>query len=274
MSAIFSKKLHLEYGIAKYVRLNLFSLLCVLCPLFLILLLSACATTSNKEDTITAEARFKLGVSYISKGELTEASIEFQKALKLNRKHKESLHALGFISTRFGKYDEAISYYKQAISIAPDYSEAMNSLGVAYMETEKPDEAVNYFNMALNNPFYTTPEKPYSNIGLVYYRKGDYQGAEEAVKKALVRNPNSPVAIYIQGLLYLKQGDDEAAMKKFTKALTIEPDYLDARWELANVYVRAGEQNKAIEHFKLIAERAENTAIGKEALEYIKLLEK
>lgn len=267
MSGIFQKKLYLK-------PLNLFSLARVMCPVFLVLVLTACATMPNTEDSRTAEAHFKLGVSYISKGELTEASIEFQKALKLNPRHKESIHALGFINTRFGKYDEAISNYKQAISIDPNYSEAMNSLGVAYMETEKTDEAVKYFKMALNNPLYVTPEKPYSNMGLVYYKKGDYQNAEDAVKKALARNPNSPVAIYIQGLLYLKQGDDDAAIKKFTKALTIEPDYVDARWELANAYVRAGEQDKAVEHFKIIAEKAENTAIGKEALEYIKLLEK
>jgi type IV pilus assembly protein PilF len=267
LSGIFFKKMYLE-------PLYLFSLARVISSVFLVLLLTACATTSNKEDTRTAEAHFKLGVSYISKGELTEASIEFQKALNLNPRQKESLDALGFINTRFGKYDEAISYYKQAISIDPNYSEAMNSLGVVYMETEKPDEAVKYFNMALNNPLYATPEKPYSNMGLVYYKKGDYQGAEDTVKKALARNPNSPVAIYIQGLLYLKQGDDEAAIKKFTKALSIEQDYLEARWELAKAYVRSGEQDKAVEHFKIIAEKAENTAIGKEALEYIKLLEK
>lgn len=274
MPGILLKKPYLECRIAKYLRLNLFSLPGVLCPLFLVLLLTACATTPNKEDTITAEAHFKLGVSYISKGELTGASIEFRKALKLNPKQKEAIHALGFINTRFGKYDEAISYYKQAISIDPNYSEAMNSLGVAYMETEKPDDAIKYFNMALNNPLYATPEMPYANIGLVYYKKGDYQGAEDAVKKAIARNPNSPVAIYIQGLLYVKQNEDEAAIKRFIKALTIEPDYLEARWELANAYVRSGEQDKAVEHFKIIAGKAENTAIGKEALEYIKLLEK
>lgn len=267
MSGIFQKKLYLK-------PLHLFSLVRVMSLVFLVLLLTSCATTPNKEDTITAGAHLKLGEAYFSKGELTGASIEFQKALELDPRQKGSLYALGIISTRFGKYDEAISYYKQAISIDPKYSEAMNSLGVAYMETEKPDEAIKYFNMALNNPLYVTPEKPYSNIGLVYYKKGDYQNAEDAVKKALVRNPNSPVAIYIQGLLYLKRGDDDAAIKKFTKALTIEPDYLDARWELANAYVRSGEQDKAVEHFKIIAEKAENTAIGKEALEYIKLLEK
>lgn len=267
MSEIMFNKPQKKARIATHACLSLFSLA-------LVLLLTACATTPNVEDTKTADAHFKLGVSYISKGELTSASIEFQRALKLNPGQKESLHALGFINTRFGKYDEAISYYKQAISIDPNYSEAMNNLGMAYMETEKPDEAVKYFNMALDNPLYATPEKPYSNIGLVYYKKGDYQNAEDAVKKALIRNPNFPVAIYIQGLLYVKQHDDEAAMKRFIKALTITPDYLEARWELANAYVRAGEQDKAVEHFRIIAEKAENTAIGKEALEYIKLLER
>jgi Tfp pilus assembly protein PilF len=234
----------------------------------------ACATTSKKEETITAEAHFKLGVSYLSKGELTEASIEFRKALNLNRKHKESLHALGYVNTRFGKYDEAVSYYKQAIAVDPNYSEAMNSLGVAYTEMDKTDEAVKYFNMALNNPFYTTPEKPYSNIALIYYKKGDYHAAEETVKKAAVRNPNFPVAMYIEGLLLLKEGDEEAAVKKFIKAIAIEPNYLEAHWELANAYVRSGEQDKALEHFRIIAEKAENTDMGKEALDYIRLLDK
>ncbi len=246
----------------------------VLCSLFFVLFFSACATTESPKDPQKAEAFTKLGYAYLKNGQLNEAFIEFQKSIESNPSNKEALYYLGLISTKFNKYDDAISYYNRAISVDPRYSDAKNSLGVAYAELGKWDEAIKQFKDALSNPIYRTPAQAYSNIGYVYYKKGEYSKAEESLEEALLRNPVLIRAFYVLGLVYVEVHDNEAAIEAFGKAIGIMPDYFDAHWELAKAYHRSGESDKALEHFKVVAERDVNLERIKEALEYIEHLQR
>ena len=261
-NSIYLKKLPLA-------RLSSYS---ALCSVLFVLILFSCAT-SPKRGEYEFDTHYKFGLAHASKGELSKAYIEFQKAIKLDPKHKESLNYLGNISARFDKYDEAESYYKRAISVDRNYSEALNNLGVLYLETEDWDEAVKYFEMALNNPVYSTPEMAYSNLGFAYFKKEDYISSQNAINSALLRKPDYSPAIYVQGLIFTKLHDDDAAIKNFLKIISIMPDHLEAHWELANAYVRTGERDKAVEHFKFVADNG-NEEIAKEAFEYIELLDR
>lgn len=244
-------------------RTSLFSVFCIL-------LFYACATTPSVEDVKKAEAHYKLGSSYLAKEQLHKAFIEFQKAIKLNPNDKNSLNALGFISTEFKKYEEAINYYKRAVSADPNFSEAMNNLGATYGRIEEWDEAIKYFKVALKNPLYATPERAYSNMGYAFYKKGDYLNAVDTLKEAIARYPDFPRHFYILGLVYMKLNKNNAAIDEFKKAVDIAPEYIDAHWELANAYLRVGDKKEAVKHFKIVAESG-NDERSKEALRYIDL---
>lgn len=245
---------------------------CALCSALYVLFFTACAITPDIEDVKQSEAHNKLGYSYLNNEQLSEAFIEFQKAIKLNPENKDALNYLGYISARFRRYDEAVSYYKRAISADPDYSDAMNNLGVTFLDMGNWDEAITYFKAALSNPIYATPEKAFSNMGYAYYKKSDYQKAEETLKEALLRNPVFPVANYYLGLVYVKLGDDKAAVEEFKKTLGIMPEYMDAHWELAQAYLRSGGRDDALEHFRIIADKDTDTKRSREALQYIEML--
>jgi len=243
-----------------------------LCALLFIVLMGSCASTSHMEDIRMAEALNKMGSSYLNDGQLNEASIEFQKALSLDPKNKETLNYLGYISTRFKKYDEAISYYKRAISLDPEYADAINNLGVTYTELENWDEAIRQFERALKNPLYRTPARTYSNIGYAYYKKGDFDKAKTSLQDALIRNPVFPRAMYILGLIYRETGDSQSAIEEFKKAIGILPDYTDAHWELARAYFSAGKKAKALKHFQVVFEKDTDRERRREASNYIEQL--
>ena len=249
-------------------RLSTYS---ALCSVLFVLLLFSCAISPANRGEYEFDTHYKFGLAHMSKGDLSKAYIEFQKVIKLDPKHKESLNYLGFISSRFNKYDEAESYYKRAISVDRHYSEALNNLGVLYLETEDWDEAIRYFKMALNNPVYNTPEKAYSNMGFAFLKKEDYISSQDAINSALMRKPDYSFAIYVQGLIFTKLHDDDAAIKNFLEIISIMPDHFEAHWELANAYVRIGDRDKAVEHFKIVADNG-NEKIANEAIEYIELL--
>ncbi len=234
----------------------------------------SCATAPNVEDVNRADTHYKLGVSYLAREQLNEAFVEFQKAIKFNPKNKNSLNALGLISTEFKEYGDAVTYYKRAISIAPDYSEAMNNLGVTYVKMEEWDEAIKYFKMALKNPLYSTPQRAYSNMGYTFYMKGDYHNAMQTLKGAITRYPDFLRPIYFLGLVYIKLGKIETAIEEFKKAVDLAPEYIDAHWELANAYLRIGDEEKAFKHFKVIAESSADNDKREDALKYLELLEK
>ena len=253
------------------IHYSLFTVFCVLCSVLCFLLLS-CATTPDADDIKNAEVRYKIGASYLTEQRLNDASIEFRKAIALNPQDKQSLNYLGLISTEFEKYDEAVSYFNRAIAIDPNYSEAMNNLGVTYTRRHMWDDAVNYFKMALKNPLYATPEMAYSNMGYAFYSKGDYVSAADAMKKSLMRSPESPRANYILGLVHVKLGDDETAIEGFKKAVAAAPDYTDAHWELANAYLRTGDNEKALKHFRIVVKIGGSDERVKEALRQIEAL--
>ncbi|MEK7308934.1 MAG: tetratricopeptide repeat protein [Nitrospirota bacterium] len=257
-------------------RNSKFLIACIACSIFCVLL-SACATAQREEDMKIAETHYKLGISYMEKDQINEAFIEFQKAIKLNPEHKESLNLLGYVSARFKKYDDAIDFYKRAISISSDYSDAMNNLGVAYVELENWDEAIKYSKMALKNPVYATPEKPYLNMGYAYYKKGDYASAIDAINKAALRYPqglpqSNYYLNYILGLIYVKLGKADAAIYELKKAEEIAPGNIDVHWELANAYMSIGDNENAIRHFKAVSESDADKEKSRAALEYIKRL--
>ena len=77
-----------------YMFKRLVPVLCAICSLFMIY---SCASTPDAEDVNKAEAHNKLGFSYLEDGQLNEANLEFQKALALNPKNKETLNYLGYI---------------------------------------------------------------------------------------------------------------------------------------------------------------------------------
>ena len=96
-------------------------IICCLLPVVCLLAFISCATTPNTKDTKRAEAYNKLGVSYLQNDQMTNAYVQFQKALDLNPNNKETLNYLGYINTTYKKYDEAIAQYKKAISIDREY---------------------------------------------------------------------------------------------------------------------------------------------------------
>lgn len=243
-----------------------------ICNLLFILLLFSCASAPKMEDIKKAETLNNLGYAYLNDGRLNEAYVELQKSLALNPDNKETLNYLGYISTLFKKYDQAASYYKRAIALDPDYAEALQNLGVMYADMGLWDEAIKYFKAAVSKPVYGTPAQAYSNMGYAYYKKGDFVNAEKSLKDALLRNPVSPMAMYILGMVYLETNKEKSAVDEFKKAIGIQPDYTDARWELAKIYLRTGQKARALKHFEVVAEKDDDISRRRKALIYIEQL--
>jgi tetratricopeptide (TPR) repeat protein len=83
-------------------------------------------------------------------------------------------------------------------------------------------------------------------------KMGDYQRAEKEFKYAIYLNPRFSKAYYDLGLLYFEKGNYEGAIEQWERILEIDPDFSENYIILANlgmVYKMKEMPDKALKYF-------------------------
>ena len=102
------------------------------------------APVSKKTDSdLRKEANvfFEEGERLQEMGKFKEAAVQYEKAIKVDRKYAEAWSNLGYTLRKRGKFDRAVKAYKKAIKLDPNLAEAHEYLGEAYAEMGKFDLA-------------------------------------------------------------------------------------------------------------------------------------
>lgn len=160
----------------------------------------SCAGVSKKEKEATAH--FKVGVSYLLKGQTQAAYVKFHEAFKLDPDNREIHNALGNVYLQLEDYDNAEKHFLEAADIDDEYSEAYNNLCYVYYREGKYEKAIKRCEKALENPLYSTPDKAFYNMGRSYHRLARYPEAVDAFNNAVKRFPNFFQAYYGLALAY------------------------------------------------------------------------
>ncbi len=201
---------------------------CVLVALTLmpVLLVGACATTSNEEKAQKASAHRQLGLSYLNDNNIQPAFVEFQKALELNPMDKEVLNGIGVIYLmKLEDYPRAIEYFQRALKVDKSFSEASNNLGGAYEKLGKYDDAVSSYKAAIANPLYRNTDRAFNNLGRAYYRIKRYDESMDAYREAAKRNSDFHQPYYGLALCYNALGRYGDAATALKKAVDMDPSY-------------------------------------------------
>jgi len=77
----------------------------------------------------------------------------------------------------------------------------------------------------------------WNDLGVAYSKKGEYDRAIEAFRKALELKPDDHAAWYNLGLAYDMKGEYDRAIEAFRKALELKPDDHDAWYNLGLAYL-------------------------------------
>jgi tetratricopeptide (TPR) repeat protein len=97
----------------------------------------------------SAEAQNNLGAALLVRGEIDEAIVHLQEALRLDPSHAEARSNLGVALARRGRWDEAIEQYAGALRLDPRQSQAYSNLGNALLHQGRIREAIAQFDSAL-----------------------------------------------------------------------------------------------------------------------------
>jgi tetratricopeptide (TPR) repeat protein len=129
----------------------------------------ACTTDNDMAHNNLANALFL-------KGRVDEASIQYQKGLKIRPNNAKAHNILGLILLQKGKVDAAIVQFQEALRIMPDFAEAHYVLGNALRQKGRVDEAISHFQRALQ--IMPDNESVHVNLANAFLQKG---GVDQAI---------------------------------------------------------------------------------------------
>ena len=207
---------------------------------------------NNNDDR---EVYIALAQMYSRTKQWNEAEQNIDKAMALSTKQEDKDYTnfvAGSIYERQKKYDLAEEEFRKVIASDPKNAQALNYLG--YMLADRGtrlDESLGYIRRAValdpNNGAYL------DSLGWAYYKMGNYDLAEENLRRASERIGNDPTVHDHLGELYLKTGrlklaatNWERALEEWNKTIPAEVDSDDVakvQKELESAKVKLAQQN-------------------------------
>ena len=198
-----------------------------------------------------AEAQRNLGNAYLRGGKYGAAVAEFKAALLLVPRDYDLMYDIGLVYLMWNNPEEAIPYFENCLKLNDDYGPAINSLGNAYLMLGEYDKAISYFQKINETILYATPHMPLTNMGLAYYKKGDYVKAEQCYREALKIEPDFVNALVLLGELQLQKGSAREALRNLQRAVRLD-DSAVVQYYLGLAYVANGDRANAAKMFENI----------------------
>ena len=170
----------------------------------------ALAVRPNYED-----ARRLLGQVLAQQGQIEAAIAEFRKAIALRPTSASGYGAMGLVLYGASRYQDAAQAFAEAIKVAPDSHLGYAQLGTVYQAMGRDDEALaNYRKSIAIRP----TAGPYTNMGALLHKKGDFEGALKAHQEALALRPGSAITRRNIGDALLRLGRSAEARLAYLEA--------------------------------------------------------
>ena len=125
-----------------------------------------------------------LGLEALKKRDWVSSETYFSKSLKLDEKQPTILYMLGQSQRFLNKFPKAIVSLQKAISLQKHHKEWHLALGIAQQLNDQLDDSINAFRTA--NAIDPDYELPYNSAAISFRKKGDYIKADEVYDKGLI----------------------------------------------------------------------------------------
>ena len=237
-------------------------------PVVPVLLLYAACWLANAAAWATGGARRRLLRSGLLVA-LVALPINYQDAgaERLTRKRVD-YYNFGTLYQRRGDWAAAEDMFRSALRIDPSFAPAAAGLaavlarregggsdgsdiqrGLDHFGAGEYEAAIAAFRCARPSPGL------HNNLGLCYYRLGQWSDASAHFHQALALDAGYARAHFNLGLVHAKQGDDHAAADAFAAALELDPNHVQAHYRRGEVLLRAGRHREAAAHWAFLSAR-------------------
>lgn len=240
------------------------------------------ADTLSKRPT-SAKAHNNLGHALHRSGELDEAIMHYEAALRLDPSAPNVHFNLGLALQTIGRPAEAMTHYREAVRILPKFPQAQAQIGVLLASSGQRAEAAEQLDAA----YAANPKLPAIHLGrgmllsadghqpeaiaafaralelapgltdaqlgwgVALQRQGRLQEAADLFRQLTISTPGLPEAHANLGVVLAQGGEPQAALASLQEALRLRPEFPNARYNLGNVYFQLERWAEAREQYEL-----------------------
>ena len=202
------------------------------------------------------QARLLLAVAHLKGGRAEDAEREVKKALEMDENNAFAHNLLGSVYLSSGRGDSAMEEFDKAIELNPGLVDAHIKKGAFNLLSGNDEKAEREFLNAVE----IAPELLNSRIILAryYIKSKKFREAIDILKKGLKENPDDAILYNIMGMVYFKSRDIDKAGQYFEKAIASKPEFFLPYFNLAVLYLNKDEKEKAIDEYKRVLEIENN----------------
>lgn len=173
--------------------------------------------------------------------QLEDMQQERKKARSLEATFKQGVEYL-----KQNQYNQAITEFEAAAEIDPNEFAVFANLGRAYASASQPDKGIEAYQKAIalkqDEADKAALAPIYNNLGQLYLKQGDIEGAKKAFETAAEMSPESAGAFYYNlGVTLYNAGQLADAIEPLRKATEIDPERADAFYLLGVCLLNAME---------------------------------
>jgi tetratricopeptide (TPR) repeat protein len=160
------------------------------------------------------------------------------------------LTTLGSSCISAGRVERAIEVFELLTRMEPDSPTFFCLLGDASVAAGNCDRADEVYEMAIKmEP--TEAHTFYNKLGNAYEQAGYYEHAENALRKAIIHQPDKSLYHSIRGDILVKQGKLDEAQKAYEHAIMLDPKFEGAYYNrLAHTLAQENHRLRAIEMYE------------------------
>ncbi len=193
---------------------------------------------STQDDVYTA-----LGSLYRRSGQLEKAATYLHEALTLNPRSSEAVYSLARTREDQGDLAAARALLDQAIDLQPGYWFTHNTMGTFLRRAGQSREATEYFERVIE----LVPDRAlgYVNLAATVSHLGDFDGALDLYRRSIEVEPTI-LAHSNMGIVYYRLGQYGMSALEQQKAIDLAPDDYYNWGHLADARRQAGDSSAAI----------------------------
>ena len=180
---------------------------------------TGCATSRKQREQ--ADLHMQLGTSLLAKRNYPSALRELEYAASLDPDSAIVQNNLGLAYFFRDRYDLSEKALRRALEIDPKYNEARDNLGRVLVEAGKTEDAIRELRSVLADLTYPHADRAWTNMGLAYFRRGDFGQARAKFGEALELNRDNCLAQTLYGRTLLEMGEFRSATESLDSAIKV-----------------------------------------------------
>ncbi len=217
-------------------------------------------------------SQLKKGIKALEQGDTAGAEAVFAALAQSSPDKAEPHFYLGLALAEAGKQEEAAASFRRAIEINPELGQAYFNLGRSLVELEDHDGAAVAFDQAVTSGAMDGVHC-YQLAANIYINRNDYTRIAYYLEKYCQLKTGEAEMLFRLGSAYFNIGEMDKSVAALEQAVAADPEMVGAHYQLGLTYLNQGMTEQAVNSFKMVVEKAPDSALAAEAGNWVATLQ-